>query len=72
MRWKKPKPGDIKIKFRFLFIPHKDDNECRWLEWARLVYKYEARDHDNMEPYVWRWIGFQETVMADKLGGTSP
>ena len=45
MRWKKkahksPKIGDKKSKLKFLWCPLCLNNECRWLEIAKIEYKY--------------------------------
>jgi hypothetical protein len=73
MRWRVPRPGDIKIKTRFLFFPRTSpDGEVRWFELAKLVYKYVARDDDGIAPFHWRFVGFQEEVVANKLEGQAP
>lgn len=42
MRWEKcnPKINDIRIERKFLFLPMRIDDECRWLEFARIEYKF--------------------------------
>jgi hypothetical protein len=73
MRWRVPRPGDFKIKTRFLIFPcASPSGEVRWLELAKLIYKYVARDNDGTDPYCWRFVGFQEEIVTNKLEGRAP
>lgn len=72
--WSIPKPGDRKTKRKFLLIPrtmrlHNGTYQTRWLCWTRVVFRYEARDRDNMEPWIWRFQGFEDELLLDKVEG---
>lgn len=54
MRWKKPICGDLRERVVFLWWPLCIDHEVRWLEWARVYYKYR----DNSEFAGWKAYGF--------------
>lgn len=49
MRWKKKqksvfKPGDLRVKHKFLWFPVTINNETRWLERVGIVEKYAVYD----------------------------
>jgi hypothetical protein len=59
MRWGKPPPERyaVRVRRRFLWLPVCIDGECKWLERATLMERYEAGEDWgtswNWRPHKW-------------------
>ena len=53
MRWKRKvnttKIGDIKERVKYLFCPLCLDDDCRWLEFAKIRYVYKKIEDYSIE-----------------------
>lgn len=65
MRWKQkesPREGDEKTKVSYLFLPLTLNKETRWLEFAKIKYKYllveswEYMDMGAVETSEYKWV----------------
>ena len=64
MRFKhnpKPKTRDSKQKVKFLLFPKRIDNETRWLEFAKIEYRYLSYcTYDDYGPeYDQKWFAVE-------------
>lgn len=60
-----PKPGDVRTKSFFAFLPVKCGNETRWLEWVR-VEQTAIRDYNVGGIEHWSDIRFIDGNAAKK------